>query len=498
MAAVAAAREGVTVVLLEPGRNVGGMVSGGLGWTDMDRQERLIGGYAREFFERVGRHYGVPNTWRFEPHVAEKMLRDMLAAAKVRVLFDHRLQSIRKEGSRIVSLQTENGFQFTSQVYIDSSYEGDLMKAAGVSYAIGRESRSRYGELLAGRRENLPGNHQFKAPVSPYDEDRRFAPYVVRQDDLAPLGEGDGMIQAYCFRLCLTDVQENAVPFERPPNYDRNRFVLARNYLRSAGEILSFHDFAGIRSRLPNGKVDANSSGAVSLNLPGANREYPDASYARRKEIWDEHRTWAQGLLHYVQNDPEVPARIQQEARRWGLARDEFVDNGHWPHQLYVREARRMLGEYVLTQHDLEKSRRKYDSIGMGGYNIDIREVQWVAYKIFRFPKVTEEVLMEGYVSQPVEPYEIPYRSLLPRQHQADNLLVTSCISASSIAYASFRMEPQYMIAGHSAGVAAARAVAEKRPVHAVDISGLQRRLKDQRQVLSWSPDDESARSDGR
>jgi hypothetical protein len=486
MAAVAAAREGATVVLLEPGRHVGGMVSGGLGWTDMDRQEQLIGGYAREFFERVGRHYGVPNTWRFEPGVAEKILIDMLADAKVRVLFDHRLQSIRKEGNRIVSLHTENGVEFAGQVYIDSSYEGDLMKAAGVSYAIGRESRSRYGESLAGRRENLPGNHQFKAPVSPYDDEGRLAPYVVRQDDLAPLGEGDGMIQAYCFRLCLTDVKENQAAFERPRHYDPMRFVLARNYLRSAGQILTFHDFAGIRSRLPNGKVDANSSGAVSLNLPGASREYPDASYARRKEIWDEHRTWAQGLLYYVQNDPEVPARIQEEARRWGLARDEFVDNGNWPHQLYVREARRMLGEYILTQHDLEQSRRKYDSIGMGGYNIDIREVQWVGYRIFRFPKVMEEVLMEGYVSQPVESYEIPYRSLLPRQHQADNLLVTSCISASSVAYASFRMEPQYMIAGHSAGVAAALAVRGKSPVHRLDLVALQRRLSEQRQILSW------------
>ena len=486
MAAVAAADEGASVVLLEPGRHVGGMVSGGLGWTDMDRQEHLIGGYAREFFERVGRHYRQPNAWRFEPKVAEKILRDWLTETKVRVLLEHRLHSVRKDGPRITSLRTENGAEFTASVYIDSSYEGDLMKAAGVSYTIGRESGSRYGESLAGRRENLPGNHQFKAPVSPYDDEGRLAPYVVRQEDLAPLAAGDGRIQAYCFRLCLTDVQTNQAPIQRPPNYDPKRFVLARNYLRSAGQILTFGDFAGIRSRLPNGKVDANSSGAVSLNLPGASTEYPEASYARRKEIWDEHLTWAQGLLYYVQNDPEVPTAIQEEARRWGLARDEFVDTGHWPHQLYIREARRMLGEYVLTQYDLQDSRHKYDSIGMGGYNVDIREVQWVAYTIFRFPKVVQEVLMEGYVSQPVEPYQIPYRSLLPRQHQADNLLVTSCISASSVAYASFRMEPQYMIAGHAAGVAAALGARSKTPVHKLDLAALQRRLIEQRQILSW------------
>jgi hypothetical protein len=488
MAAVAAANERATVALLEPGRHVGGMVSGGLGWTDMDRQEHLIGGFAREFFERVGRHYGEPNAWRFEPKVAERVLRDWLQELKVRVLFDHRLLSVRKEGSRIVSLRTENGAQFVGGVYIDSSYEGDLMKAAGVSYVIGRESRSRYGESLAGRRETLPGNHQFKAPASPFDDQGRLAPYVVRQEDLAPLGEGDGKIQAYCFRLCLTDVESNRVPIQRPPNYDPGRFVLARNYLRGAAQILTFADFAGIRSRLPHGKVDANSSGAVSLNLPGASSGYPEASYARRKAIWDEHLGWAQGLLYYVQNDPEVPARIQDEARRWGLARDEFVDTDHWPHQLYIREARRLLGEYILTQRDLEESRHKYDSIGMGGYNIDIREVQWVAYTIFRFPRVTEEVLMEGYVSQPVEPYQIPYRSLLPRQHEAENLLVTSCISASSVAYASFRMEPQYMIAGHSAGVAAAMAVRSNTSVHKLDLVVLQRRLLEQRQLLWWKP----------
>jgi hypothetical protein len=189
--------------------------------------------------------------------------------------------------------------------------------------------------------------------------------------------------------------------------------------------------------------------------------------------------------MYFAQNDRDVPAPIQTEARRWGLPRDEFTDTGHWPHQLYVREARRMLGEYVLTQRDLQESRQKYDSVGMGGYNIDIREVQWVAYKVFRFPDVADEVLMEGYVSQPIEPYEIPYRSLLPRQYEAENLLVTSCISASTIAYASFRMEPQYMIAGHSAGVAAALSARSGNALHTLDITALRRRLTEQRQVLS-------------
>ena len=487
IAAIAAAAEGASVALLEPGRHVGGMVSGGLGWTDMDRQQHVIGGYAREFFERAGRHYGEPIAWRFEPKVAEQILRDWLAEAKVAVFFDHRLRSAHRHGHRVTSIAAENGSEFAAKVYIDSSYEGDLMKAAGVSYTVGRESQRKHGESLAGRRENLPGNHQFKARVSPYDDEGRLAPYVVRQEDLAPLGEGDGKIQAYCFRLCLTDVKANQVPPEKPRDYDPKRFTLARNYIRSAGSALTFHDFVGIRSRLPNGKIDGNSSGAVSTNLLGASSPYPDAGYARRKAIWDEHLTWAQGLIYFAQTDPEVPETIRAEARRWGPAADEFTDTGHWPHQMYVREARRMSGEYVLTQRDLQESRQKHDSIGMGGYNIDIREVQWVAYKVFRFPTVAEEVLMEGYVSQPIEPYEIPFRSLLPRQQEADNLLVTSCISASTIAYASFRMEPQYMIAGHAAGVAAALSLRSRRMLHGIDISALRRRLAEQRQILSSS-----------
>jgi hypothetical protein len=238
-------------------------------------------------------------------------------------------------------------------------------------------------------------------------------------------------------------------------------------------------------SVLPNNKTDINSGGGVSTNLPGASWEYPEASYQRRRQIWDEHLTWAQGLLYFVANDPDVPERIRADMNQWGLAKDEFPDTGHWPHQMYIREGRRMLGEYILTQHDLQENRHKPDSIGMGGYNIDIREVQWVAHNVFHFPTVRKEVFMEGYLSMPVEPYDIPYRSLLPKRGQCENLLVTACISASSVAYASFRMEPQYMIVGHSAGVAAAQAVRSKVPVTKIDMSKLQERLKAQKQVLT-------------
>jgi hypothetical protein len=482
-AAIAAAQGGRTVALVEPGRHIGGMISGGLGKTDMERQEKVIGGVAREFFERAGRHYGEPVSWLFEPHVAEQILTDWVREAGVHVFFEHRLKSVEKEGTRIVRLETENGAVFQGRVYIDCTYEGDLMKQAGVSYAIGREARAKYGESLAGRQDILPSAHQFLAAVSPYGPDGKLLPYVTPQEAVVPTGEGDGHVQSYCFRICLTDDEGNRLPISPPFGYDPKRYTLARNYVAARGDAARLGDFMGL-SRLPNHKTDINSGGAVSTDLPSLSWSYPEAGHAERERIWNEHLTWAQGLLYFLGHDAGVPERIRQEMLRWGLAKDEFPDTGHWPHQLYVRDARRMLGEFVLTQHDLQEHRGKYDSIGMGAYNIDIREVQWIAHKVYRFPKVADEVLMEGYLSMPVDPYEIPYRALLPRQDECSNLLVAVCISASHVAYGSFRMESQYMIAGQAAGAAAALAVEGKVPVHQVDVPELQRRLAAQKQIL--------------
>jgi hypothetical protein len=483
VAAIAAAGEGRSVALLDPGRHAGGMVTGGLGRTDMDRQEHVIGGLSREFFERVGKHYGQPLAWTFEPSIAEKTLNDWLKQAGVRTFFNHRLASITKPGASIVSIRMENGNQFAAKVFIDASYEGDLMKAAGVSYVVGREGIKQHGESLAGRRDILPGSHQLRFPTSPFDASGKLIRPIVPFEQSGHTGEGDNKIQAYCFRLCLTDNPENRLPLPRPTNYNPERFALVRNYVMAGGDNVTFRDFVGI-SPMPNRKTDINSS-IVSTNLIGASWEYPDASYERRQQIWDEHLAWAQGLVYFLANEPVVPKRIRDEMNKWGLAKDEFIDTGHWPHQLYIRQARRMLGEYFMTQPDLETHRRKYDTIGMGGYNIDVREVQWIAFTVYRFPQLAKEVQQEGYISVPVEPYEIPYRSLLPKQQECDNLLVTSCISASHIAYASMRMEPQYMILGHSAGIAAALAVQSSVPVHKIDIVKLQRRLSDQKQILS-------------
>ena len=487
MASLAAAREGASVILIEPGGHLGGMLTGGLGRTDMDRQQRIIGGFAREFFERAGKHYGEPIAWTFEPSVAEKIIDDWIESNPVQVIFGRRVESVEIEDGRLTSLVTDDGSEFRARVFIDASYEGDLMARAGVSYTVGREGTDVYGESLAGVREIQPGNHQLQAVVSPFDESGTLLPFIIDEDEVGPVGSGDNRVQAYCFRLCLTDVPENRVPFPRPEGYDPNRYELLRRYLLATEKRFGKASNPLGISRLPNGKTDVNSGGAVSTNLPSASWTYPEAGYAERKRIWQQHMDWTQGLLYFLSNDTSVPDYLRQEMSRWGLAKDEFVDNGHWPHQLYVREARRMIGEYVMTEHDLESRRTKYDSVGMGGYNMDVREVQWIAKTVYRFPVPAKEVLMEGYITVNVEPYEIPYRALLPRQDECRNLLVCACASASHMAYSSIRMEPQYMILGQSAGVAAALAVATDHELHQIDLEALQSALRDRGQILHLS-----------
>jgi len=479
-AAISAARNGANVILLEPGRHVGGMLSGGLGRTDMDRQENVIGGLAKEFFQRVGRHYGQEVAWIFEPHVAEDVLKGMLSEQKIDPIFGQALGSITMKNGQIESLKTRDGHEYSGRVFIDATYEGDLMKAAKVSYAIGRESRSLHGESLAGRRDLLRSNHQINVRISPW-KDGKLLPHVTAEEDLVPTGTGDGKMQAYCFRLCLTDVPENRLPVTPPPNYNPADYELLRRCFEVGGEQVD--GILGIK-RMPNGKSDVNAGAPISLNLPGANQEYPDGNPERRREIWDQHLHWAQGLVYYVQNDPSVPKKVREKYAPWGLCKDEFTDTGGWPHQMYIREGRRMQGEHVLTQKDLMTDRRKKDCVGIAGYNIDIREVQWLSMRTFFFPNAADELYMEGYVSQPVDPWDIPYRALLPRSKECRNLLVPVCLSSSAVAFASFRMEPQLMIAGQAAGVAAALANRDKKSVHSVDVTELQKILTSEGQIL--------------
>ncbi|HZG68579.1 MAG TPA: FAD-dependent oxidoreductase [Herpetosiphonaceae bacterium] len=487
MAAIAAAQEGARVVLLEPGQHVGGMVSGGLGHTDYG-DPRVIGGLALEFYERVARTYGA-ETWGLvgpEPHVAEQIFRDWLAEARIEVAFDARLDRVIKDGRRITELFTEQGVSYAAQVFVDAGYEGDLLARAGVAYAVGRESVADYGESWAGRRPILPGQHNLAVPVSPFvaGEDGELLPLIHRRP-MTREGEGDGGVQSYCFRLCLTQRPEKQLPIPQPDGYDAAEFELLRRYLAVANPTPRAQALMSLVPNLPNGKCDVNSIGPISTNLlDGSSWEYPDADYGRRRQLWDRHLHYTQGLLYFLTNDPSVPAGIRQTMEQWGLCRDEFVDTNHWPHQLYVREARRMRGEYWMTQADLEARRVKYDAVGMGSYNIDIREVQRTWIWVSRHHRLEGETYNEGYLSVPVRPYAIPYRSLVPRYEECVNLVVPVCMSASHVAFASIRMEPQYMILGHAAGVAAAQAATAGLPVQQLPILGLQRALLDQRQVL--------------
>ncbi|HJP71715.1 MAG TPA: FAD-dependent oxidoreductase [Candidatus Limnocylindria bacterium] len=481
-AAVAAAEEGARTLLVGENAHVGGMVSGGLGKTDIERGERLIGGLAARFFAAVGSHYGEGPAYRFEPSVAEATFRSLLASAGVMVVGNRPLDGVERDGGRIAAA-TFGDASVASATFIDASYEGDLLRAAGISHAIGRDGRSAYGEPLAGRVELLPNPHQFRSTFSALDASGALLPGVRPYDSLAPLGGGDGLVQSYCYRLCLTDDPANRLPIGAPDGYDPQRYALVERYLAALGRDATVRDFLGI-GRTRNGKTDINSGGPVSTNLLGASQPYPTASPAERAAIAEAHRSWAHGLLHLLQTDAAVPAAIRDELAAYDLAADEFADTGGWPHQLYVREAARMIGAHVLTEHDLRSGRAAPDSIGMGGYNVDIREVQWVAAPIYRFPDVFPEVMVEGYLSAPVPPYTIPYRSLLPQPSECSNLLVPVCISASHVAFSSFRMEPQYMIAGESAGVAAAIAAADSRAVHDVPVDALQARLRRRGQIL--------------
>ncbi|MBI4906028.1 MAG: FAD-dependent oxidoreductase [Acidobacteria bacterium] len=476
--AVAGARHGLKTALLEPGNHVGGMVSGGLSGTDVGKSE-VIGGMALEFYWRSALHYGLDRhlqyiAWMPEPGAAEKIMRAMLADAKVTLLTGHRLvekRGVIKEGTRVREVVMENGARVRAKVFADSSYEGDLMAQAKISYTYGRESTAQYGESLAGVRAHT-SSHQFPMDISAYDEQGKLLPEISPEPRGEP-GAGDKRIQAYNFRVIATQVESNRIPWWKPANYDVKRYELLARYLKEATKYLGrppvFNEVSLFRV-IPNGKADINNRGPFSSDYIGKNYEYPEGSYAVRAKLWQEHIDYQMGLYYFLANDPRVPASLREEVRGWGLAKDEFTDTRNWPNQLYVREARRMVGGFVATQKDLQTERTKPDAVGMGSYNSDSHNVQ-------RHVAEGRIVLNEGDVQVPVQPYQIPYRIVLPKKEDATNVLVPVCFSASHIAYSSLRMEPQYMIIGHASGVAAAMAIRGNTAVQDVNVADLQKTL---------------------
>jgi hypothetical protein len=419
-AAVAARDAGARVSLVEPTPHVGGMVSGGLSWTDVGNA-RVLGGFARRFYDAA--------TYFPEPHVAESILTGML------------------DGVDVVPELPE------AAAYVDASYEGDLLAERGVPFAVGRESRELYGERWAGRQPAYrPSKHNFDAILSPFRDDGTLLPHVV-DDPEERLGEGDGGLMAFGFRVCLTD--RDPIPFEEPDGYDPAEFELLDRWraARPGRELMGL-----VPDLLPNGKCDVNSIGPFSLNvLDGSNRDYLEGD---RDAVRAHHLEYTKRFLYHV------------SPRGWGLCADEFTDTGGWPHQLYVREGRRMLGEYVLTEHDLVETRAHDDAIAFGSYNIDIREVVRTWRMLPEFTP-TPAVFNEGYLSVPVPPYPIPYRCLTPRREDATDLLVPVALSASHVAYSSVRMEPTWMMLGEAAGAAAAQAARRGIAVHDIDLEVL-------------------------
>jgi len=505
IAAVQVARMGKSVILVCPDKHLGGLSAGGLGWTDTGRKE-VIGGLAREFYHRIWLHYqqdeawkwqkqaeygnrgqgtaaidGIARTmWIFEPHAAEQVFEDLIAEHKIPVHRDQwldRAQGVQKENGRITSITMLSGATYRAGMFLDATYEGDLMAAAGVSYHVGREAASVYGEQWNGVQVGvLHHRHWFMKPVSPYrtlgDPNSGLLPRVSGADP-GKKGQGDHRIQAYCFRMCLTNVPENRVPFPKPDGYDPDQYALLLRVFET-GWRETFHKFDPI----PNRKTDTNNHGPFSTDNIGMNYDYPDASYERRREIIAEHETYQKGLMYFIANDRRVPADVREKMSTWGLAKDEFVDNGNWPHQIYVREARRMIGEHVMTEHDALGTQRVPQPVGMGSYTLDSHNVQ-------RYVKPDGHVQNEGDIGvSPPEPYRIAYGSLCPKKAQCENLLVPVCLSSSHIAFGSIRMEPVFMILGQSAATAAVHALEDDCAVQDIDYAKLRSRLLEDDQRL--------------
>lgn len=504
-AAVEAKRSGKSVIVVSPDIHLGGLSSGGLGYTDTG-DKSVIGGLAREFYHRVWLHYNTSEAWNwqkkeeygnqgqgtpamdgenrtmwiFEPHVAEKVFEDMVAEEQIRVDRDEwldREKGVEMKDGKIVSITTLSGKTYTGKMFLDATYEGDLMAAAGVSYHVGREGKEVYGEEWNGVQTGvLHHKHWFEADISPYvvpgDPSSGLLPRVSGEDP-GERHSGDNKIQAYCFRLCMSNYPDNRIPFPKPEDYDPMNYELLARSLET-GRKDWFEKFDAI----PNHKTDTNNHGPLSSDNIGMNYDYPEAGYERRKEIIKEHENYQKGLLWFVANDPRIPEDIQTEMQKWGLAKDEFKDNGNWPHQIYVREARRMIGDFVMTENELLKKSPTPKPIGMGSYTMDSHNVQ-------RYVKPDGFVQNEGDIGVSTNgPYTISYGSLVSKKEDCKNLLVPVCLSSSHIAFGSIRMEPVFMILGQSAAAAAVLAIDENTVVQDVDYNKLKDVLLAKGQIL--------------
>ncbi len=509
VAAVQAKKMGKTAVIVSPDEHLGGLSSGGLGFTDTGNKA-VIGGLSRDFYHRIWKHYDAESSWKwqkkseyggkgqgtpaidgenrtmwiFEPHAAEKVFEDYVREFQIPVERDewlNRKSGVKKDGARITAITTLSGKTYAGKMFMDATYEGDLMAAAGADYHVGREAKTTHGEDWNGVQTGvLHHQHHFgKMGISPYVVPGDPKSGVLPRVSTEPPGEygaGDKRVQAYCFRMCLTDHPENRIPFPKPEGYDPKQYELLVRVF-DAGWRQTFGKFDPI----PNHKTDTNNHGPFSTDNIGFNYDYPEATYERRREIIREHETYQKGWLYFIANDPRVPKDVQEEMRKWGLPKDEFTDHGNWSHQLYIREARRMIGQYVMTENELLQKRPTPDSVGMGSYTIDSHNVQ-------RYITPEGHVQNEGDIGVGTKgPYEIAYGSLVPKRAQCANLFVPVALSASHIAYGSIRMEPVFMILGQSAATAAALAIDAGLAVQDVPYAKLREILLKDGQVLAYT-----------
>lgn len=523
-AAIQSSRMGKSVVLIEPTNRIGGLTTGGLGQTDIGNKQ-AIGGISREFYENIKKYYDDPENWKwekrsdykdggqtrteegeatmwtFEPSAALAVYKSMMDKEKIKMVYNERLNresGVKKVAGKIESITMESGKIFKGKVFLDATYEGDLMASAGVSYAVGRESNEEYGETLNGVQANsintsLTGlvsrnafNHNFIPGVDPYvvkgDPISGLLPNVNEKPGLE--GEGDKKIQAYCFRMCLTDHPENRIPFQKPANYDEvNYELLFRNYEARKGPIREMYSYGNsllpwINSSMPNRKTDTNNKFGFSTDYIGRNYDYPEASYAEREKIIEDHRNYQMGLMWTLANHPRIPAEVREEASRWGTTKDEFERADGWQQQLYVREARRMVSDYVMTQKNCEALTVAEDGIGLAAYGMDSHNVQ-------RYVDANGYVQNEGNVeAHGFKPYPISYGALVPKKEECNNLIVPVCVSSTHIAFGSIRMEPVFMVLGQSAATAAVLAIDANVSVQDVPYPNLKEQLLKDRQRL--------------
>jgi hypothetical protein len=476
--AYTASKMGKSVILIEPSNHLGGLTTGGLGFTDIGNKF-VVTGLARDFYRRIGKHYGKFEQWIFEPHVAKNILLEYIKQAQIKVLYQKHLVAVQKEKDLIVSILLENeenpspatNQNIKAKIFIDCTYEGDLMAKAGVSYTLGREANSQYGETYNG--VQMLDKHQFPDGIDPYKikgKPESGLLWGISPEPVQPNGTGDKKIQAYNFRMCLSKDPKNQVPITRPANYDPSRYeLLLRQIEVTKPKVLNWElmHFAS----MPNQKTDINNSGGFSTDMIGMNYDYAEADYLTRKQIVKAHEDYTKGLLYFIGNDPRMPEHLRREMKLYGYPKDEYIEHGNWSPQLYIREARRMVGDYVMTQHHCQAKEVAPDPIGMAAYTMDSHNCSRVV--INGMVKNEGDVQVGGF-----PPYPIAYRSIIPKAIECTNLLVPVCLSASHIAFGSIRMEPVFMVLGQSSAVAASVAIDSKSSVQNVNVQKVQEILK--------------------